>query len=292
MKLLITGGKGQLGSDFTRIARAAGHEVIALGQADGNITDSAHISQAIKQAAPDIVINAAAYTAVDKAETEVDLAYAVNRDGAANVANACAQLNIPVIHISTDYVFDGEKPIPYTEDDQSNPLGIYGKSKWEGEEAVRAATDKHLIVRIAWVFGVFGHNFVKTMQRLAREREELSVVSDQTGGPTPTRALSKALLSMAEQALQQNGPWGTYHYCGQYATCWHGFAQAIVEETSLYESLKVKKVKPITTADYPTPAKRPKNSVLECDKILRDYKIEQPDWRFELNAVIKELASQ
>ena len=285
MKFLVAGGSGQLGSDFSRIAISEGHEVVSLSSSDLDITDMDNVHTSIVQHTPDIVLNAAAYTAVDKAEEESQLAFRINRDGTANLAQVCNRLNIPLIQISTDYVFDGEQATPYTESDKANPTGVYGKSKYEGELAVRGFCDKHIILRVAWVFGVYGNNFVKTIQRLARERETLKVVADQQGCPTSTRAISMALLQIVAN-LDKN--WGTYHYVCQPATNWHVFAEAVVEETFRYEPLTVKNILPITTEEYPTPAKRPKNSVLDCTKIKQVFGIEQVDWRKELKDVVRE----
>ncbi|MDH5218654.1 MAG: dTDP-4-dehydrorhamnose reductase [Gammaproteobacteria bacterium] len=288
MKFLVAGGAGQLGSDFSRIAISKGHEVVSLSSSDLDISDMDNVHTSVMQHTPDIVLNAAAYTAVDKAESESELAFRINRDGAANLAQVCSRLNIPLIHISTDYVFDGDLTRPYTEGDQANPTGVYGKSKFEGELAVREYCDNHIILRVAWVFGVYGNNFVKTIQRLARERETLKVVADQQGCPTSTRAISMALLQIVANLDKK---WGTYHYVCQPATSWHGFAEAVVAETSRQESLAIKELLPITTEEYPTPATRPKNSVLDCTKIKQVFGIEQADWHEELCSVIDELAN-
>ncbi len=292
MKIVIFGGTGQLGSDFQRIAIASGLEVISCDLPEIDITAEAQVLDAVKHHSPDIVINAAAYTAVDKAEQESEIAYTVNRDGAKNCAIACQKVQIPLIHISTDYVFNGENTSPYIEADEVFPIGVYGQSKWEGEQAVRKVLEPHLIIRISWVFGFYGQNFVKTMQRLAREREDLNVVSDQVGCPTATRALSHALIKISRACIKNAGPWGTYHYSCAPPTNWYEFAQAIIEETRQYESLKINNVNPITTEKYPTPAKRPAYTAMDCTKIKRDYAIKQVSWKEELKQVVQELCKQ
>ncbi len=292
MKIVIFGGAGQLGSDFQRMARLEGIDVISCDLPEIDITAEAQVLDAVKHHSPDIVINAAAYTAVDKAEQEAKIAYAVNRDGAKNCAIACQKVQIPLIHISTDYVFNGENTNPYTETDEVFPIGVYGQSKWEGECAVRELLDKHLIIRISWVFGFYGQNFVKTMQRLARERDELSIVGDQYGCPTATRALSYALIKIARTAIDNAGPWGTYHYSCAPPTNWYEFAKVIIAETKQYETLKVKNIKSISTQEYPTPAQRPVNSIMDCRKIKKDYAIEQVSWKEELKQVVQELCKQ
>ncbi|MDH5545575.1 MAG: dTDP-4-dehydrorhamnose reductase [Gammaproteobacteria bacterium] len=289
MKILIAGGHGQLGSDLNRIAGARDYKVEAPKRSDLDITSEESINAFLNTHKFDIVVNCAAYTAVDKAESEAELAFAVNHDGAANLARACTLHGLPLVHISTDYVFNGEKSGAYVEDDVASPLGVYGESKWQGEQAIRQHCSSHLILRIAWVFGVFGHNFVKTMQRLALERDELRVVNDQYGCPSATRAVSHAIIAMAEKVLRDGGPWGTYHYSCQPSTDWYEFAREIVEETAKRQVVKVQTITPISTQEYPTPAMRPKNSVLNCDKIRQDFGISQADWREELRDVVAEL---
>ena len=289
MKVLVSGAQGQVGTELILQGEALGLQMIATERDDMDITRKEEVSACFSSQRPDIVINAAAYTAVDKAEEESDLAYAINRDGVANLAAACAQHGIPLLHISTDYIFDGTEERPYCEDDAPNPQGVYGKSKLEGEIVVEETLAQYINLRVAWVFGAAGHNFVRTMLRLGNEREELRVVADQQGGPTWSGDIASVLLIIAER--YQKGatiPWGTYHYVGKPATSWHGFAQVIFD-TAIIEGMlkKVPKVKAITTADYPTPAERPRNSVLDCHKIERELGISQPDWRIGLINVLK-----
>jgi dTDP-4-dehydrorhamnose reductase len=286
--MIVIGAQGQVGWELTRRALAPGHNVLAWDQAELDITNAAAVDQALDASGADVVINAAAYTAVDKAEQEPERAFAVNRDGPAHLATACNRLNIPLLHISTDYVYDGAKKEPYVEEDPSTPMGVYGASKLAGDEAVRRLLPRHLILRVSWVFGVHGHNFVKTILRLAREREELRVVADQYGCPTFAGDIADALLELAGRIAEIDacGGWGTYHYCGEPATTWHGFASAIVEMAREQKPLPVKTVTAITTADYPTPAARPANSVLDCAKLIRQFDIQPRPWRDGLGILL------
>ena len=217
MRIAIVGSKGQVGWELTRRAPMFGHEVLAWDQDELDITDATAVDRMLTASGAAVVINAAAYTAVDRAEQEPELAFAVNRGGPAHLAAACARLNIPLLHISTDYVFDGRKTGPYVEDDPASPLGVYGLSKWEGDEAVRRLLPRHLILRVSWVFGIQGHNFVKTILRLAREREELRVVADQLGCPTYAGDIADTLLALAGRGAEMDAKamwdtqagWGT-----------------------------------------------------------------------------------
>ena len=288
MRLAMIGAKGQVGWELTRRAPMFGHEVLAWDVAELDITDASAVDRALAISGADAVINAAAYTAVDKAEQEHELAFAVNRDGPAHLAAACARLDIPLLHISTDYVFDGTKTGPYTEDDPAAPLGVYGRSKWEGDEAVCRLLPRHLILRVSWVFGIQGENFVKTILRLAREREELRVVADQHGCPTYAGDIADTLLELVGRAkeIDADNAWGVYHYCGEPATTWHGFANAIVERARVHEKLNVRAVTAIATADYPTPAARPANSVLDCTRLATRFDIHPASWREGLTTML------
>ncbi|MDY0039250.1 MAG: dTDP-4-dehydrorhamnose reductase [Desulforhabdus sp.] len=293
MKVVVIGHKGMLGQDLMIRLEKARHEAIGLDIPDIDIAREGEAISCCRASKPDLIINCAAYTAVDKAEAEADLAFLVNREGVANLAKACKSQKIPLIHISTDYVFDGKSIHPYREDDPVNPLGVYGRSKWEGEQAVRSILDRHVIVRTAWLFGIHGHNFVKTILRLARENETIRVVADQFGCPTWTYDLADGLVRIAEHIADAGNkePWGTYHFCGKGRTSWHGFAEAIVDEARQREQLKVRDVIPITTADYPTPAVRPAWSVLDCHKIEEAFGIVPSNWRDVLSAMMLELHS-
>jgi dTDP-4-dehydrorhamnose reductase len=237
---------------------------------------------------PDLAINLAAYTAVDRAESEAEAAWAVNCTGAMHIAAGCADRGIPLVHLSTDYVFDGYKDGPYREDDPVNPLGVYGASKEAGERAVREALRRHIILRTSWVYGAFGQNFVKTMLRLGAERETLRVVADQHGCPTAAADIASALVALAQQVAAGEERWGTYHFAGAGATTWHGFAEAIFDLALPYRGRRPR-VEPIATEQYPTPARRPRNSVLDCSKIADAFGIRPAPWRPALAAVIREL---
>lgn len=289
MRVLVTGAQGQVGTELISRGREQGLRMIAAGRGELDITAEEAVSACFNGSSPDIVINAAAYTAVDKAEQESALANTINRDGPALLAKECARRNIPLLHISTDYVFDGTKDGAYDEDDRPNPQGVYGKSKLEGEKAVERTLEQHVILRVAWVFGATGGNFVRTMLRLGNERDELNVVADQRGGPTWAGDIASVLLSIVERYHKGGAiPWGTYHYIGKPVTTWHGFAQAIFDAAMAEGMLeKAPGINAITTAEYSTPAVRPKNSVLDCRKIERLLGISQPDWRFGLKSVLE-----
>lgn len=290
MKILLTGANGQVGWEIARRAPILGHELIATDRSSLDISDAGSVARVLEASSADLLINAAAYTAVDRAEQEPSLAYAVNRDGPAYLAAACARLGIPLLHLSTDYVFDGTKSGAYREDDPVAPLGVYGHSKWQGEEAVRQTLPAHFILRVSWVFGQHGNNFVKTMLRLARERDALRVVADQQGCPTWAGDIANTLLLLAGRiAERRQMPWGTYHYCGTPPTTWHGFAQSIVALASAHEPLRVREVVAITTEDYPTPARRPANSVLDCAGFLWQFDLSPRPWREGLETMLQSL---
>lgn len=294
MKILVTGAKGQVGSELIRQGVQFGFQVLAAGRAELDITLQDAVSNFVQARQPDIVINAAAYTAVDRAESEPALAYAVNRDGAVYLAQACADHHIPLLHISTDYLFDGNKEGSYSETASPNPQGVYGKSKLAGERAIESILEQCLILRVSWVFGVNGNNFVKTMLRLGKERDMLRVVADQHGGPTWAGDIAATLLTLAKRWGEGVMlPWGIYHYSGQPATTWHGFAETIFEQAEKLEIIDQRpEVEAITTAEYPTPAQRPINSTLDCHKIMRELGISQPDWCIGLNNTLKKIRVQ
>lgn len=288
MKILLTGANGQVGWAIAHYPCT--HEVIALDRMMLDITQPAAVQHVLTASNADLVINAAAYTHVDKAEQEPAVAFAANRDGPTELAAVCAQLGIPLFHLSTDYVFDGALQRPYREDDSTAPLGVYGLSKWQGEEAIRHALSTHIILRVSWVFGEHGHNFVKTMLRLAREREQLRVVADQWGCPTYAGAIAEVLLNLVDRFARDGTlAWGTYHYCGMPQTTWHGFAQAIVEDGRRYEPLQAQEVVAIDTTDYPTPAPRPLNSVLDCTRTTKTFGLQPHPWSAGLRAALTTL---
>ncbi|MBW1910805.1 MAG: dTDP-4-dehydrorhamnose reductase [Deltaproteobacteria bacterium] len=292
MKILVIGANGQLGWELCRKGTEEGFDIIPLDLPDFDITKRSAVNKAVTQNGASLIINAAAYTAVDEAESEPELAFAVNRDGPAYLASSCAKAGIPLIHISTDYVFDGNKKGPYLEIDTVSPLGVYGKSKAAGEAEVRGHLPSHIILRTAWLYGVHGHNFVKTILGLGREKEVLRVVADQYGCPTFAADMAEAILIIAAKLRNgSNIPYGTYHYCGEGVTTWHGFAEKIIELARRYVPLEVKTLEPITTEEYPTPTKRPVNSVLDCSQIERHFGIHCRPWKESLARMIERLLS-
>ncbi len=288
-KILVFGRAGQVASELRRAAWPSGFAVKCLGREEVDITRTDDVRRAVVGSGAAVVVNAAAYNAVDKAESEREAAFAVNRDGPAHVAQACASADVPLIHISTDYVFDGEKDGAYVEDDPVNPVSVYGASKEAGERAVRERRPAHVILRTAWVYGAHGHNFVKTMLRLGRERDELTVVADQWGCPTAAGDIAAAIVEIARQVLDRRfNAWGTYHYCGTGVTSWHGFAEAIFD-LALHYTGRRPRIKAVTTAEYSMPAWRPANSVLDCSRLTRTFGITPKPWRDSLASVIREL---
>jgi dTDP-4-dehydrorhamnose reductase len=288
MKLLVLGAGGQVGRELCRLAWPEGYQIAAFDHAGLDIARRDQVFAAVVQERPDIVVNAAAYTAVDRAESEPDAAWAANCSGPANLAAACHDAAIPLVHISTDYVFDGSKAGPYRADDPVSPLGVYGASKEAGERAVRAALAQHVIVRTAWVYSAHGHNFVRTMLRLAAERPVLRVVADQIGSPTSAADLAAALAAIIARLADGEARWGTYHFAGAGAVSWYGFAAAIFELAAPWRGAPPL-VEAIATADYPTLARRPANSVLDCGKIGEAFAIVPRPWRDALGEVIREI---
>lgn len=286
----MTGAGGQVGRALIERGVASGIDMPGPGHGMLDITRPGCASDYMAALRPDMVINAAAYTAVDRAESEPEAAYAVNRDGPASLADACREADVPLLHISTDYVFDGALSRPYRENDEPNPRSVYGKSKLEGERAVAQRLDRHIILRVAWVFSAHGENFVKSMLRLGAEREELGVVDDQKGAPTWADDIASVLLNIASQCMRDTDPaWGIYHYTGTPETTWYGFSRAIFDqavEIGLLEKAPI--VHPIRTEQYPTPAARPGNSALECRKLLNVFGIDQADWHTGLGTVLQQ----
>ncbi len=287
MKILVAGSSGQVGIELMRQG-AAKHEMIGMTHETLDITDSAKVMATVMAEMPDMVVNAAAYTAVDDAESETEACFAVNSDGPKNLAQACSLADIPLIHISTDYVFDGTKSGSYIESDRVSPVGVYGKSKAEGEENVCEGCTEHIILRTSWVFSAHGNNFVKTMLRLGAEREELGIVADQYGCPSSAAELARAIYNVLDTDL--DGKWGVYHFCQPEPTTWFAFAKAVFDTaTKQGIELKVNSVNSITTEDYPTPAKRPANSVMDCSRFSQAFGFDIKPWSESLQEVIKEL---
>ncbi|MCF3973424.1 dTDP-4-dehydrorhamnose reductase [Paracoccus salsus] len=278
--LLVFGRTGQVAQELALLAPSA----CFLGRDRADLSDPEGCAAAIRAARPGIIINAAAYTAVDRAESDADLARIANAEAPAAMARAAAGLGVPFLHISTDYVFDGSGDAPRAEDAPTGPLGVYGATKLAGEQAVAAAGCQYAIMRTSWVFSAHGSNFVKTMLRLGAERNELAVVADQIGGPTPAADIAAALLSMGQTMLSDRTRGGIYHFTAAPDTSWADFASRIFAEAGL-----TCHVRPIATSDYPTPARRPANSRLNCDAIARDFGIRRPDWRKGLADVLARL---
>lgn len=288
MRILVAGRSGQLAQELLgRLARE-GHAVHAVGQPELDLRDAASIRRVFAEVAPDAVVNAAAFTAVDRAESERDAAFAVNAAGAGLLAETAARHGVPLLHVSTDYVFDGRKGAPYSEDDAPNPLNAYGASKLAGEEAVLAASPRSAVLRTSWVCGAHGSNFLKTMLRLGTGRDSLSVVADQHGAPTFTADLADAITAMLPrlQAAPVGGEaFGLFHFCGSPWTTWHGFAAEIFRQAAL-RGARVPQLTPISTADYPSAAQRPLDSRLDCQRIARIHGIARPDWHVSLSACL------
>lgn len=283
-RVLVIGRTGQVATELQRLADPA-LAVTAVGRETVDLADPAAAGAYVAAADADIVINAAAYTAVDRAEEEEALATRVNGDAPGAMAAAAARRGVPFLHISTDYVFDGSGDRPWREDDPTGPLGAYGRSKLAGEAAVRAAGGPHAVLRTAWVFAGHGSNFVRTMLRVGRTNARLTVVDDQRGGPTAAADIAGALAEIAKAFHAGRGDSGVFHFCGAPAVSWRGFADAIFAQTDW----DVKpEVAPIRTEDWPTPAARPHNSVLNCQRILESYGVSQPDWRASLAVALSE----
>jgi dTDP-4-dehydrorhamnose reductase len=293
MKILIVGAKGQLGTELVRQARHHEATIHAPTRTQMDITDISGIEKNINEICPALVMNAAAYTNVDGAETETEAALAANADGPANLAQCCVKDRIPLIHISTDFVFDGKKGRPYTENDAIAPLGEYGRSKAEGEAKVRAIIDEHLIIRTSWLYGVYGKNFVKTMLGLAKDHKDIRVVNDQFGSPTSAADLASALYRIAARiGKSQAFPWGTYHYSGLGITTWYEFAESILAMASERAPVPAPSLTPIRTDQWPTQAQRPAFSALDCRRIASALEIQPKPWKQSLKAIIDRIFSE
>jgi dTDP-4-dehydrorhamnose reductase len=285
IRILQFGATGQVAHEILRAADAR-FAVRALARDDADFLHPQQVANAVTRCDADVVVNATAYTAVDKAEIDEAAAQNVNGDAVGALARACAARDMPLIHLSTDYVFDGTKAAPYTEDDPPHPVSAYGRSKLAGEVAIRAAGGRHAIVRTSWVYSARGNNFVKTMMRLGKERPEMRVVDDQHGAPTAAASIARAILTMAGRVVQAPAEEcsGTFHYTDAGETTWRRFAEAIFARAGMDV-----RVIPITAADYPTPARRPANSRLDCAKIERVYAVARPRWQDGLARVMDEL---
>jgi len=286
MRILVTGCNGQVGFLLKEMLTNK-VELLALTRQELDITNENLINDTVSNFKPNIIINAAAYIAVDKAETEEKLAFAINSDGPEYLAKAASKVNASLIHISTDYVFEGNKSGQYLETDPVNPQGVYGKSKFAGEVAVSKNCRNHIILRTAWVFGEHGNNFVKTMLRLGKEKSALSIVSDQFGGPTYAGDIAKAIIEIVNKIdTCKQIKWGVYHYSGISHVSWYEFAQNIFTKAQQKEVLKnTPKLTAISTEEFPTPAKRPENSKLNCRAIEVEFGIMPSNWKEELNNI-------
>jgi len=290
MKILITGAQGQLGCELSAQGQSRGCRVQAPSEDDLDITDLEKVDRVIDLHQPDLVINTAAYTQVDKAESEETLTFEVNKTGCVNLARICAKNQIPLVHISTDYVFNGQKGTPYLETDPISPLGVYGRSKAEGEIEIRKHLKEHIILRTSWLYGIYGQNFVKTMLNLATSKPKIQVVSDQYGSPTNSADLALAILTLSDRLHSGlDIAWGTYHYCGRGVISWHTFAEKILELAHLYEGLPTARVEPVATADYPTQVARPVYSALDCGRISKQFGIKPQPWQKSLETTIRKL---
>ncbi|BAZ45977.1 dTDP-6-deoxy-L-mannose-dehydrogenase [Chondrocystis sp. NIES-4102] len=289
-KILLTGITGQVGQELQQTLTTVG-EIIRVSRQELDLSKPTEIASKIAQIKPNIIVNAAAYTAVDKAETDTELAMTINASAPGAIAEVCQDIGATLLHISTDYVFNGKNHTPYLETDETDPLGVYGKSKLLGEITVRENCDRHIILRTAWVYGCRGHNnFVKTMLRLGKEREELKVVADQIGSPTWSYDIAVAIAQLLSKSQEDANIQGTYHFTNSGVASWYDFAVAIFEEAKqLGVPLKVTKVLPITTVEYPTPTKRPAYSVLSKTKITQTLGIYPPHWRQSLRKMLDEL---
>jgi dTDP-4-dehydrorhamnose reductase len=285
--MILVFGAGQLGQELDSLARQRGVELTLLRR-DADIADKATVGAVIERFQPDFVVNAAAYTAVDKAETEPGAAQLSNAIGPAVLADACAVAGVPMVHISTDYVFDGTKDGPYREDDRVNPLGVYGRTKLAGEVAVRDRLREHLILRTSWVFGIYGRNFLKTIVTRAAEQAVLRVVADQRGCPTSTLDLADAILQLRVPALAGTARWGTYHFAGSGETTWYGFAERIVAEHNRLGGAGAA-VEAIGSAEYPTRARRPANSALDSGLFARTFGFAARPWTEATDATVAAL---
>lgn len=295
MRILLLGANGQLGQELSRTLPSLG-EVKACGRSEVDLTNKHSIIEAIDAFKPEVIVNAAAYTAVDKAESERDLAFKVNAEAVGILASEAAKLDIWLFHYSTDYVFDGSKTEPYLEADTPNPINVYGESKLAGEQAIITSGCKHLIFRTTWVIGKDGHNFAKTILRLAAERDALSVINDQFGVPT-TPALIAKVTAEAIEAVEKEAHWppGIYHLAPHGETTWYGIAQALLQladEAHVTLATDESNLKAITTADYPTAAKRPTNSRLDARKLQRQLTFNLPDWPDDFSTVAKEIIKE
>lgn len=286
MRIIIFGSDGQVGCELRNLARRRHIDSVGVTRAQADITDSRVVSDVLSTSEAGVVVNLAAYTKVDVAEREKEAAWRANCYGPSVLAEACGNLRLPLIHLSTDYVFDGSKSGPYLETDAVAPLGVYGVTKEAGERAVRGGCERHLIVRTAWVYGVYGNNFLKTMLRLAEKLDGWGVVNDQVGNPTATPDLAEAILAVASRAVHDDCPWGTYHFAGTGEASWFEFATAIMAARQKIAGA-IPTIRPISTAEYPTAAPRPANSQLDSSQFARMFGYRARPWRERIEPTVR-----
>lgn len=292
MKILITGNQGQVGHELSRLLKRTNHEVFSYNRDSLDICDQEKICEVFNKDKPDIVVNAAAYTSVDLAEKNINECYEVNALAPKYIAEASEEIGSMFIHISTDYVFDGQGNIPFKENDIASPVGVYGKSKLEGENAIMLTSSKYIILRTSWVFGPHGNNFLKTMLKIAHKKSSIEVVSDQVGAPTSSNGIANAIISIINQVGKDNHKNGIYHYSGFPFVSWHDFAKGIFNEAKEQGFLmKTVNLKAISSNQYKTLAERPKNSKLNCNKLRIDFNIYPDDWNLQMKKVIQEIKS-
>lgn len=291
LKLLVTGSTGQVGEALCSLVAAEGIECRGLPFKSLDITRESKVYRALRRAKPDYVINAAGYTDVEAAESEADACYAVNREGAFHIAKACARLKIPVIHLSSSYVFDGIKAGPYVESDPCNPQNIYGRSKVQGEHALKSALDEHIVLRTGPVFSEWGDNFLKSVLAISDKQHQENYIDDQLFAPTSAHDVARVIIAILRQLDCGVSAWGTYHYSSLESTSWHGFAHDIVKELSKYKSVTLSDLLPVRSAQYNHRASRPLNTILNCDKILETFGVRQRSWLPEASRIVR-LCSQ
>ncbi|CAL4869157.1 dTDP-4-dehydrorhamnose reductase (plasmid) [Asticcacaulis sp. MM231] len=290
MRILVTGKNGQVDTALQVLGDQLGLEIIRIGRPEVDLAQIATLEDTVRNGRPDAIISSAAYTAVDKAETEAELAQSINGDAPGELARLAKELNIPILHLSTDYVFAGDKDGVYNENDAPAPVSVYGRTKLSGEEQIAAQTDNYVILRTAWVYSPYGNNFVKTMLRLGETRDQINVVADQHGCPTYAPEIARVVLAIAQQVAIDEDPTlrGIFHLTGQGETTWAGFAKAIFEGSGNRGGKKVQ-VQPIPSSDYPTPAKRPTNSRLSGEKLDKTYGLVLDPWRISLDSCLDHL---
>ncbi len=290
MKVIVTGAGGQLGTDLVPMLEGSGFDGLYVDVDSLDITDEGAVTEIVDRTRPQVIINCAAYTDVDRAESEPQRAFEVNSKGPANLAEAASRYGALLIHISTDFVFNGDSPRPYSEDDEPAPLNVYGRTKLEGEREIMGRLKDYIIIRTSWLYGIHGHNFVKTILRLASEREQLRVVSDQAGSPTWTGDLAALITKMAGSYWSGKVPPGVYHYSNEGVASWYDFAHAIVKEAAAYHPpFGSVRVEPVKSGDFPRPARRPAYSVLDKERVKRAVGVSIPHWSSSLSMMMKRL---